>query len=755
MMIPLNPYIAGNPVGGGEAFIGRADVLREVLRMLSRPSENALLLYGQRRIGKTSVLQELRERLPTEGNYHPVYFDLQDQASVPVSQLLRSLAQRICQELELSIPELDEANAEAAFQETFLPEVLDHFPEESQIVLLLDEFDVLDNPSEGKSSEQFFPYLRNLLMAHLERLQFVFVIGRRPEDLTNITNSVFKGIRSFPVSLLTEEDTGNLVCLSEKNESLLWSDDAVKQVYALTGGHPFLTQQLCQEVWEAQYEDDPEDIPTVESEQVHISIAAALNGARQALEWLWKGLAPAERIVAAALAEAGPRPISQEILEQYLQDSGIRILIGELQNAPRVLEEWDLITAREDGFCFCVELLRQWIAERKPLSRVQEDIDRIQPMAESLFQAAYSAYYSSDFDQAIVWLEQSIGFNPNHIRANQLLAEIFLAQENLEEARRILESLYAYQPRAAKPRLIQVLLNQASNTQVEKRRLARYERILQIEPRQVEAWYEYQKIWLRRGDSELAHYESSRNHDSQSLGILDRALYAFKQAKANDKAEYVKLEIEKIELQQHIKELSSLEKQENYREALELGISLHQHYPSHKNELPDLKLLKSKFELFLAYDKATEALRNKDFNVAQRYLIEVIKIDPEFKDTAYQLYITVQTIKNDEVKKKTEVKKKPDVKKNLDDSDALPTEEIEFILISTFILFLSPFIFLFLFFFGMPSLIYASERNLFNKKLKRWKSFDFIFTFFLFPGIISFLLGYFLPFVQYFLTPYK
>lgn len=25
-----NPYIAGNPVGGGKAFIGRADVLRDV-----------------------------------------------------------------------------------------------------------------------------------------------------------------------------------------------------------------------------------------------------------------------------------------------------------------------------------------------------------------------------------------------------------------------------------------------------------------------------------------------------------------------------------------------------------------------------------------------------------------------------------------------------------------------------------------------------------------------------------------------------
>jgi hypothetical protein len=43
---PLNPYIAGNPVGGGAAFIGRADVLREVVHILRNPGENALVLYG-------------------------------------------------------------------------------------------------------------------------------------------------------------------------------------------------------------------------------------------------------------------------------------------------------------------------------------------------------------------------------------------------------------------------------------------------------------------------------------------------------------------------------------------------------------------------------------------------------------------------------------------------------------------------------------------------------------------------------------
>ena len=55
MTLPINPYVAGNPVGDSPAFVGRADVLR-------RAQDNAIVLYGQRRIGKTSILQHLAVR---------------------------------------------------------------------------------------------------------------------------------------------------------------------------------------------------------------------------------------------------------------------------------------------------------------------------------------------------------------------------------------------------------------------------------------------------------------------------------------------------------------------------------------------------------------------------------------------------------------------------------------------------------------------------------------------------------------------
>jgi AAA+ ATPase superfamily predicted ATPase len=93
-MRPSNPYIAGNPVRGQEKFIGRADVLRDVERTLRHPDENAIVLFGQRRIGKTSVLLNVERELAAKQEYTPIYFDLQDKAALPLAEVLYQMAQK-------------------------------------------------------------------------------------------------------------------------------------------------------------------------------------------------------------------------------------------------------------------------------------------------------------------------------------------------------------------------------------------------------------------------------------------------------------------------------------------------------------------------------------------------------------------------------------------------------------------------------------------------------------------------------------
>ena len=94
-MLPSNPYIAGNPVHGQGKFIGRQDVLRDVEQTLRNPSTNAIVLFGQRRIGKTSVLLHIEQELAAKEEFTAIYFDLQDKAALPLAEVLYQMAQKI------------------------------------------------------------------------------------------------------------------------------------------------------------------------------------------------------------------------------------------------------------------------------------------------------------------------------------------------------------------------------------------------------------------------------------------------------------------------------------------------------------------------------------------------------------------------------------------------------------------------------------------------------------------------------------
>ena len=580
--MPSNPYRAGNPVGGSPAFIGREDILRGVLRVLASSHENAIVLYGQRRIGKTSVLMELVERLAAAGPYRPVYFDLQDKAARPLAEVLNELAQRIAGKLELPAPERWADDAPRRFREEFLPQVLERLPAESSLVLLFDEFDVLDGPAENQAAAAFFPYLRDLLTFN-PRLQFVFVIGRRPDELSTLTLSVFKGVSSERISLLDEAETTRLVRLSEP-ESLGWSDEAVAHIYQLTGGHPFLTQQLCQEIWE-EANDDSDSLLFIAVDVVDAAVPAALRSATNALEWLWNGLVPAARIVASALAGAGTGSISQTELERRLQESSIRMLIGELRDAPRTLQEWDLIEPSNGGYRFRVEMLRRWIAENKPLSRVQEEIDYVQPAAESLFQVAYALYQSGQLTESLGDLRRVVRLNPNHLRGSQLLAELLIADNQLDEAGSLLEQLYQRSPATARSRLLQVLLLQAQSAADKSTQLALYQRVLELEP----------------GEMEATNF-----------------FFARRRAQVDD-----------------------LDATGDYRAALDAARQLANDFPDRQEQLADIVQLEYKTHLADLYRQAEDAAETDNRADSIPLLVEILLSQPDYRQTTQLLHMVV------------------------------------------------------------------------------------------------------------------
>jgi Tfp pilus assembly protein PilF/AAA+ ATPase superfamily predicted ATPase len=501
MHSPFNPYIANKPVGNTPAFIGRADRLREVERMLHSPDDNAIVLYGQRHIGKSSLLQHLTAQLPTYGNYYPIYFDLQDKATWSLDKLVNELAKNIAHALDQAVPDLGD-QPEAEFIE-ILPKLLQSLPKKTALVLLFDEFEVLPDLKDEQAGAAFFPYLHQLVSIPRQTLKFIFAMGRDVEDIDNMTVYLFRDIPPIKrLSLLNQKETEKLVRLSEANKSLNWQEEAVTSVWRYTQGHPFLTQQICFHVWEHAHNKAPKTAPTVTPTDVENVIFEVLEASRKTLEWLWDGLPPAGRVVASALAEGGP--MTEQALETWFYENGIRVFIQELQDTPRLLQNWDWLKLTDDAYAFHVELLRRWVKKNKPFRRIQDQVDAIDPVADRLFKTAIDFYKKEDFDSSIKDLREAIGLNPNHMGAHQLLADILLAQGKPREAKQLLEKLYNYKPQVARSRLIQALLDLAQETKDEAQKIEWYEQVLKLDPKQPEAIAGRRQIWQQRAEKALA-----------------------------------------------------------------------------------------------------------------------------------------------------------------------------------------------------------------------------------------------------------
>jgi hypothetical protein len=169
---------------------------------------------------------------------------------------------------------------------------------------------------------------------------------------------------------------------------------------------------------------------------VEEAVSRVWEASRAAFEWIWDGWPPGARLAAAALAQAGAGlAMSDEDLHALLHQHGVRVLIRDTREAPRLLEDWGLIESSPVGHRFRVELLRQWIVKFRPLAGVPKEIDRIEPLADNLYQAAIGFYRDGKVNEASKLLRQAIELNSSHVGASELLADLLIGKQDWEGAR--------------------------------------------------------------------------------------------------------------------------------------------------------------------------------------------------------------------------------------------------------------------------------------------------------------------------------
>lgn len=466
----INPYIAGNPIRDAERFFGRQDIIDLISDELQNQQNNSWVLFGQRRIGKTSLLFKLARDLPPD-KYLAVYFDLQDKSTLLLGELLKELASVITEKAGLHLPIINFDDKGLNFQKIFLPKLLENI-DKHKVIILIDEFDVLDDEElelfPNSAKRQLNPFLRRLISEE-PRLGFVFVLGRYPEQIKDKKNlgATFKASLTKEIWLLTEPETNALIRLAEQNFTLKYQDAAVHHIYALTHGHPYLTQLFCQRLWQKAHEQDGlnADIPTITEADVNNIVSDVMEIGAMGLQWIWDGLQPAEKLFASALAEVlqpKTKMVKGSHIRELISSFEARLSPGTIDEAPLDLKERRIIevvtnAGGEKLYCFAIEFFRLWIQEKLPLHQVKSDLDKEDKIASSHFDTGFEYYTQSDWQNALDNFDKAINKNPHHFNATLYKGKTLVQMGHLTQAYNFLQRAYSLDAFDARPALLDVL----------------------------------------------------------------------------------------------------------------------------------------------------------------------------------------------------------------------------------------------------------------------------------------------------------
>ena len=257
-----NPYTAfaeGGPVDEPEMFVGRDDFLNRLEgSLLSGSGSKSIVMFGQKRAGKSSLLEHLRRRLVRKEGIVPICFSLQEIApELSVPALFHRILQGASEALEklqfdgrdvpdFSPPGIEalESHATPRFHDAMscLVRAMRRGPSVLKLILLVDEFtDIFKEIRKERIPREFMKAWK----AIIEKKYFASVLVGQdimPAFKAEFPNE-FGVTEDIRVTYLADVAAAILVRKPIGEERFAGS--AVARLLNLTAGSPYYTMMFC------------------------------------------------------------------------------------------------------------------------------------------------------------------------------------------------------------------------------------------------------------------------------------------------------------------------------------------------------------------------------------------------------------------------------------------------------------------------------------------------------------------------------
>ncbi|MEO6091800.1 MAG: ATP-binding protein [Novosphingobium sp.] len=243
-----NAFSPSLPITNPRLLAGRGEALQTLIRAIEDLRLH-VIIYGERGIGKTSLLQILRQ-LAEEAKYQVVYHSCGEDARFP--EMFRAIASEIPLLYYHGFNAASEDMRKGGSLGSLLPagdfnvsQLSDTFAQLSntRVLIMLDEF---DRSPPGLFRRNIAQLIKNLSDRSVRVQLVISGVAGNLADLIEHIPSIRRNILGYRVPELAPGEVRQMVTIGEEISGLIFDPDASERIIAMANGSPYLASLLSQ-----------------------------------------------------------------------------------------------------------------------------------------------------------------------------------------------------------------------------------------------------------------------------------------------------------------------------------------------------------------------------------------------------------------------------------------------------------------------------------------------------------------------------
>jgi hypothetical protein len=361
----LNPYVIGDPISSN-LLVSRPDIIRQLEKLWLTPGNQlqSVLLYGHRRMGKTSILLNASNCLGSKVQVAYVNLLRVGDCSQGAGELLIFITDAIAKTVKIAPPaDRDLLDLPYVTFGRYIEQVIANV--ESGLIVALDEFEKIEELIDaGNINQDFIGFLRGMVQMS-SKVAFAFAGLHALDEMTeDYFNPFFASIIPIRVGFLSLGATRQVLANPDDDFLLDYKPEALDRIYELTHGQPYLTQLIGfllvrlynDQVFEMGRPRDP--MFALEDVEAVINDPEFFSRGRYYFTGVWgqaaQGASGQQEILKALAPHLGGMNLDRLNEATGMDETS-------LQEALKTLARYDVVKEIDGCYSIAVELFRRWI----------------------------------------------------------------------------------------------------------------------------------------------------------------------------------------------------------------------------------------------------------------------------------------------------------------------------------------------------------------------------------------------------------